>query len=140
MMRGADPIRKHTPEAIFASYSRLTSTWEEAFPSLSNEIKALKACFGLIEETRSDLVGVAGNLCFPLGLASFSLNNTTPVMQLGAFMRNMGISALDDHLHIGENIHKLHTVGQRADNQDASDDDAGDDVEPEAVEDDRGRA
>ena len=62
-----------------------------SYSSFPNDIKALKACFALIEETRPDLVVVTGDLCFPMGLASFSLNNTAPVMQFAAFMRNIGI-------------------------------------------------
>ena len=59
--------------------------------SYGNDLKALQACFDLIEYAKPDLVVVTGDLCFPLGLASFSLNNTAPVMQFASFMRNVGI-------------------------------------------------
>ena len=62
-----------------------------SFSSYNNDLKALKACFALIDHTRPDLVVVTGDLCYPMGLASFSLNNTAPVMQFAAFMRNTGI-------------------------------------------------
>ena len=62
-----------------------------SYSSYNNDLKALKACYALIEHTRPDLVVVTGDLCFPMGLASFSLNNTAPVMQFAAFMRNIGI-------------------------------------------------
>ena len=59
--------------------------------SYTDDLRALKTCYALIEYTRPDLVVVTGDLCFPLGLASLSLNNTAPVMQFAAFMRNVGI-------------------------------------------------
>ena len=62
-----------------------------SYSSYVNDMKALKACYALIEHTKPDLVVVTGDLCFPMGLASFSLNNTAPVMQFAAFMRNTGI-------------------------------------------------
>ena len=62
-----------------------------SYASYVNDLKALKACFALIEHTRPDLVVVTGDLCYPVGLSSFSLNNTAPVMQFAAFMRNTGV-------------------------------------------------
>ena len=59
--------------------------------SYSKDMKALKACFAEIEHTRPDLVVVTGDLCFPLGIMSMSLNNSAPVQQFAAFMRNTGI-------------------------------------------------
>ena len=59
--------------------------------SYSKDIKALKACYAEIEHTHPDLVVVTGDLCFPLGIMSMSLNNTAPVGQFAAFMRNTGI-------------------------------------------------
>ncbi|MBQ8960182.1 MAG: metallophosphoesterase [Ruminococcus sp.] len=59
--------------------------------SYSKDMKALKACFAEIEHTRPDLVIVTGDLCFPLGIMSMSLNNSAPVQQFAAFMRNTGI-------------------------------------------------
>lgn len=62
-----------------------------SYSSYINDLKALKACFALIDYARPDLVVVTGDLCFPMGISSFSLNNTAPVMQFAAFMRNTGI-------------------------------------------------
>lgn len=59
--------------------------------SYDKDLKALKTVYTLIEETRPDLVIVTGDLTFPVGYASFSLNNTAPVGQFAAFMRNIGI-------------------------------------------------
>ena len=59
--------------------------------SYRKDIKALKACYAEIEYTRPDLVIVTGDLCFPLGIMSMSLNNSAPVYQFAAFMRNLGI-------------------------------------------------
>ena len=59
--------------------------------SYTKDMKALKACFAEIEHTHPDLVIVTGDLCFPLGIMSMSLNNSAPVQQFAAFMRNTGI-------------------------------------------------
>ena len=59
--------------------------------SYDKDLKALQACYKLIEATRPDLVVVTGDLCFPMGAMSFSFNNTAPVQQFAAFMRNTGI-------------------------------------------------
>lgn len=59
--------------------------------SYDKDLKALKTVYTLIDETRPDLVIVTGDLTFPVGYASFSLNNTAPVGQFAAFMRNIGI-------------------------------------------------
>lgn len=59
--------------------------------SYRKDIKALKACYAEIEHTHPDLVVVTGDLCFPMGIMSMSLNNTAPVGQFAAFMRNTGI-------------------------------------------------
>ena len=59
--------------------------------SYRKDMKALKACFAEIEHTKPDLVVVTGDLCFPLGIMSMSLNNSAPVQQFAAFMRNTGI-------------------------------------------------
>lgn len=59
--------------------------------SYDKDLKALKTIYRLIEETRPDFVVVTGDLTFPVGYASFSLNNTAPVGQFAAFMRNIGI-------------------------------------------------
>ena len=52
---------------------------------------ALQAVYALLEATRPDLVVVTGDLTYPVGLSSFSFNNTAPVQQFAAFMRNTGI-------------------------------------------------
>ncbi len=59
--------------------------------SYDKDLKALKACYRLIEYTKPDLVIVTGDLCFPMGVMSFSFNNSAPVQQFAAFMRNVGI-------------------------------------------------
>ncbi len=59
--------------------------------SVSEDMKALKACYQLISATRPDFVIVTGDLVFPLGIMSFSFNNNAPVMQFANFMRNTGI-------------------------------------------------
>lgn len=59
--------------------------------SFGKDIKALKACYAEIEHTKPDLVIVTGDLCFPLGVMSMSLNNSAPVNQFAAFMRNTGV-------------------------------------------------
>lgn len=59
--------------------------------SVTKDLKALKACNTLINRTKPDLVIVTGDLVFPMGIMSFSLNNNAPIMQFANFMRNTGI-------------------------------------------------
>lgn len=59
--------------------------------SATKDAKALKACHQLIAATNPDLVVVTGDIVFPLGIMSFSLSNSAPVMELASFMRNTGI-------------------------------------------------
>lgn len=59
--------------------------------SVSEDTKALKACYRLIQAAKPDFVVVTGDLVFPLGVMSFSLNNNAPIMQFANFMRNTGI-------------------------------------------------
>lgn len=59
--------------------------------SYSKDIKSLEACYKLIKHTNPDLVVVTGDLVFPMGIMSFSLNNSAPIMQFANFMRNTGI-------------------------------------------------
>ena len=59
--------------------------------SYDKDLKALKTIYSLLERTKPDFVIVTGDLTFPVGYASFSLNNKTPVEQFAAFMRNTGI-------------------------------------------------
>lgn len=59
--------------------------------SYSKDLKALRACYAEIEYTHPDLVIVTGDMCFPMGIMSMSLNNSAPVQQFAAFMRNTGI-------------------------------------------------
>ena len=59
--------------------------------SYDKDKKALEAVFKLIDYAKPDLVVVTGDLTYPLGLSSFSFNNTAPVAQFAAFMRNTGV-------------------------------------------------
>lgn len=59
--------------------------------SYIKDTKALKAVYAEIEYTQPDLVIVTGDLTFPLGIMSLSLNNSAPVSQFAAFMRNVDI-------------------------------------------------
>lgn len=59
--------------------------------SRRKDLKALRACYAEIAYTKPDLVIVTGDLCFPLGIMSMSLNNSAPVQQFAAFMRNTGV-------------------------------------------------
>lgn len=59
--------------------------------SYLKDMKALQACYAEIEYTCPDLVIVTGDLTFPMGIMSLSLNNSAPVEQFAAFMRNTGI-------------------------------------------------
>ncbi|SFB92987.1 metallophosphoesterase [Ruminococcus albus] len=59
--------------------------------SYPEDMKALRACYAEIEHTHPDLVIVTGDMCFPMGIMSMSLNNSAPVHQFAAFMRNTGI-------------------------------------------------
>lgn len=55
------------------------------------DFKALEACRKLIEHTNPDFIVVTGDLVFPMGIMSMSLNNQAPVTQFASFMRNIGI-------------------------------------------------
>ncbi|MDE6584940.1 MAG: metallophosphoesterase, partial [Anaeroplasmataceae bacterium] len=59
--------------------------------SYNKDKKALFSVFTLIEYTKPDLVIVTGDLVFPLGIMSFSFNNSAPIMQFASFMRNIGV-------------------------------------------------
>jgi 3',5'-cyclic AMP phosphodiesterase CpdA len=59
--------------------------------SYDKDMKALRAVYALLEATKPDFVIVTGDLVFPVGIFSFSFNNTAPVQQFAAFMRNTGI-------------------------------------------------
>ncbi len=59
--------------------------------SYRKDLKALKAVYAEIAYTRPDLVVVTGDMSFPLGVMSFSFNNSAPVGQFAAFMRNVDI-------------------------------------------------
>lgn len=59
--------------------------------SFDKDLKALKAVYQLLEHTKPDLVIVTGDLVYPVGISSFSFNNSAPVQQFAAFMRNTGI-------------------------------------------------
>lgn len=55
------------------------------------DYQALEACRKLITYTNPDFVIVTGDLVFPMGIMSLSLNNEAPVRQFATFMRNLGI-------------------------------------------------
>ena len=59
--------------------------------SYDKDLKALKACYALLQATQPDLVVVTGDLSYPVGLSSFSFNNTAPVQQFATFMRLLGV-------------------------------------------------
>ncbi len=59
--------------------------------SLTKDLKAFDAVYAELRYTRPDLVIVTGDLSFPLGIMSLSLNNSAPVGQFAAFMRNTDI-------------------------------------------------
>ena len=59
--------------------------------SFDKDLYALQAVHALLKETKPDLVIITGDLSYPVGLSSFSFNNTAPVQQFAAFMRNTGI-------------------------------------------------
>lgn len=59
--------------------------------SYRKDLRALEAVYTLIERTKPDLVIVTGDVAYPFGIQSFSLNNYNPMMQFAAFMRNIGI-------------------------------------------------
>lgn len=59
--------------------------------SYPDDLLALKAIYAEIEHTKPDLVVVTGDLTMPMGVISFSLNNSAPVGQFAALMRNIGI-------------------------------------------------
>lgn len=59
--------------------------------SIKKDMKALDAVYDLIEYTKPDFVIVTGDMTFPLGIMSFSFNNSSAVQQFAAFMRNINI-------------------------------------------------
>lgn len=59
--------------------------------SYDKDIKTFEAVYELLDRTRPDFVIVTGDMVFPVGYASFSFNNSAPVQQFAAFMRNLGI-------------------------------------------------
>ena len=59
--------------------------------SYKKDILALKACYAEIKHAKPDFVIVTGDLCFPMGVMSMSFNNSAPVHQFAAFMRNVGV-------------------------------------------------
>lgn len=59
--------------------------------SLSKDLKALQAIEKLVNVANPDFIVVTGDLVFPMGIMSYSLNNRAPIVQFAAFMRNLGI-------------------------------------------------
>ncbi|WP_352230731.1 hypothetical protein [Thomasclavelia cocleata] len=58
--------------------------------SYDKDLKALKTIYSLLERTKPDFVIVTGDLTFPVGYASFSLNNKTPVEQFEKHRDSLG--------------------------------------------------
>ncbi len=102
------PVVTHGEQSI--SYNELTGVYTITTPSqdfkilhltdihlggslysLRKDLKALHAVYQEIAHTHPDLVVVTGDLTFPMGIMSMSLNNSAPVGQFAAFMRNIGI-------------------------------------------------
>lgn len=59
--------------------------------SIRKDKKALEAVYQEIEYTKPDFVIITGDMTFPLGIMSLSLNNGSAVSQFAAFMRNLNI-------------------------------------------------
>ena len=59
--------------------------------SRRKDLMALRTCEALIRRTLPDLVVVTGDMAFPLGMMSGSLNNKTPFVQFEEFMERLGI-------------------------------------------------
>ena len=59
--------------------------------SMHKDQKALNAVYKEIAYTKPDLVIVTGDMTFPLGIMSLSLNNRSAVSQFAAFMRNLNV-------------------------------------------------
>lgn len=59
--------------------------------SITKDFQALEAVYSLIAATRPDLVIVTGDMTYPVGISSMSFNNSAPVSQFAAFMRNLNI-------------------------------------------------
>lgn len=59
--------------------------------SIRKDKLALEAVYQVIAYTEPDFVIVTGDMTFPLGIMSMSLNNSSTVSQFAAFMRNLNI-------------------------------------------------
>ena len=57
----------------------------------AKDTMALTAVYDLIEYARPDLVIITGDLVYPMGVQSFSLNNYVPFLQFCTYMRNIGV-------------------------------------------------
>ena len=88
---GVYTITNHNKDAEFRILQLTDIHLGGSITSYPNDMKALKACFALIKYAKPDLVVVTGDLTYPVGISSFSLNNTAPVMQFASFMRNTGV-------------------------------------------------
>lgn len=62
-----------------------------SFLSMSKDKLALQAVYRLIQQTKPDFIIVTGDLVFPMGAISFSVNNRAPVIQFAEFMKRIGI-------------------------------------------------
>ena len=63
----------------------------DSITSIDKDFLALQSVYTLIVATKPDLVIVTGDMTYPIGIASMSFNNSAPVSQFAAFMRNLNI-------------------------------------------------
>ncbi|MDO5519548.1 MAG: metallophosphoesterase family protein [bacterium] len=59
--------------------------------SSRKDVKALDAVYKLIREAKPDLVIITGDLIYPMGLFTFSVNNASPIKELAAFMEKVNV-------------------------------------------------
>lgn len=59
--------------------------------SSRKDLKALNAVYRLIKEAQPNLVIITGDLVYPMGLFTFSVNNASPVEEFARFMERIGI-------------------------------------------------
>lgn len=59
--------------------------------TVTNDRKALDACYAIIRETQPDLIIVTGDIVYPIPIQSFSRDNLVPIYQFGTFMNRIGI-------------------------------------------------
>lgn len=59
--------------------------------TVTNDRKALGACYTIIKETQPDLIVLTGDIVYPIPIQSFSRDNLVPIYQFGTFMNQIGI-------------------------------------------------